>query len=88
MRRDSRPLFAAAGAVILVAFVGVGALGLLRYLRGYWLYRGFPPPKDPAYVSRPGTEQEISVASPALGGRSQQVLVYLPPGYSDDPGRR
>jgi enterochelin esterase-like enzyme len=66
----------------------VGALGLLRYLRGYWLYRGFPPPRDPAYVVQRGAEQEISVASPALGGRSQQVLVYLPPGYSDDPARR
>jgi enterochelin esterase-like enzyme len=35
-----------------------------------------------------GTEQEISVVSPALGGRSQQVLVYLPPGYSTEPARR
>src|SRR5438105_6687047 len=46
------------------------------------------PPQDPAFVTNAGTTQEISVASPALGGRSQQVVVYLPPGYSSDPTRR
>src|SRR5213079_3250993 len=30
----------------------------------------------------------ISVSSPALGGRNQQVVVYLPPGYASDPTRR
>jgi enterochelin esterase-like enzyme len=59
-----------------------------RYGWNYWLYRGFPPPKDPAYVTSTGTTQEISVSSRALGGRSQQVVVYLPPGYTSDPTRR
>ena len=65
-----------------------GALGVYRYTRNYWLYRGFPPPKDPAFVTTPGTTEEISVQSAALGGRSQQVEVYLPPGYASDPTRR
>src|SRR5262249_43236850 len=67
------------GSVVL--FVLVGGLGTFRYLRGFWLYRGFPPPRDPAYVQTPGTVQHFTVASPALGGRRQQVFVYLPPGY-------
>src|SRR4026208_903109 len=75
-----RPLLpAAVGAVLL--FLVVGALGLYRYLDSYWLYRGFPPPKDPAFVTQQGTMQTIHVASPAIGGRSEQVVVYLPPGY-------
>jgi enterochelin esterase-like enzyme len=71
-----------------VLFLAGGALGVYRYVRGYWLYRGFPPPKDPAFVATPGTTQEISVSSPALGGRNQQVVVYLPPGYESDQTRR
>ena len=60
----------------------------MRYLHGYWLYRGFPPPVDPAFVTASGTTQRISVASAALGGRRQEVLVYLPPGYAAHPHRR
>src|SRR5437763_915540 len=85
LRRTS--LVAAAGA-LLALFVAVGALGAYRYGYAYWLYRGFPPPRDPAFVTKTGTAQEISVTSPALGGRSQPVEVYLPPGYSDSPARR
>jgi enterochelin esterase-like enzyme len=70
------------------AFVAVGFVGVDRYGKNYWLYRGFPPPSDPAYVSQRGTVQQIKVASPALGGRSQSVYVYLPPGYSDHPNKR
>ena len=72
----------------LAGFLTVGAVGLWRYGWNYWLYRGFPPPKDPAFVTTAGTTQEISVSSPALGGRSQQVVVYLPPGYASNPTRR
>ena len=72
----------------LCAFVAVGFVGVDRYGRNYWLYRGFPPPSDPAYVSQRGTVQEIKLASPALGGRSQSVYVYLPPGYGDHPNKR
>ena len=76
---------AAAGAVLL--FLVVGALGLYRYLDSYWLYRGFPPPKDPAFVKQQGTIQTIHVTSPAIGGRSQQVVVYLPPDYAQSTQR-
>jgi enterochelin esterase-like enzyme len=69
-------------------FVAGGAVGVYRYGWNYWLYRGFPPPKDPAFVTTAGTTQEISVPSPALGGRTQQVVVYLPPGYASNPTRR
>jgi enterochelin esterase-like enzyme len=71
----------AAGATFLaVGFVGIG-----RHGRNYWLYRGFPPPHDPAFVKERGSVQHIKVASAALGGRSQDVYVYLPPGYSRHP---
>lgn len=72
----------------LCAFVAVGFVGVDRYARNYWLYRGFPPPSDPAYVSQRGTAEEIKVTSAALGGRSQPVYVYLPPGYRDHPNKR
>jgi enterochelin esterase-like enzyme len=73
---------------LLAVFLTVGAIGLVRYLRGYWLYRGFPPPADPAFVTARGTAERIAVTSAALGGRSQEVLVYLPPGYASHPRRR
>ena len=63
-------------------FLGGGALGAYRYLWNYWTYRGFAPTHDPAYVAHPGTEVTLHVTSPALGGRSQEVVVYLPPGYA------
>jgi enterochelin esterase-like enzyme len=79
----------AAMAVGLAAvFVAIGAVGVYRYARGFWLYRGFPPPNDPAFVASKGAAERIYVASPALGGRSQPVDVYLPPGYSSSPRRR
>ena len=79
----------ALGAALAAAlFVAGGAVGVYRYGWNYWLYRGFPPPKDPAFVTTAGTTQEISVSSPALGGRNQQVVVYLPPGYASNPTRR
>jgi enterochelin esterase-like enzyme len=75
-------------AVAAAAFLSVGLLGAARYVDNYWLYRGFAPPHDPAYVSQPGTSLTITVASRALGGRRQQVDVYLPPGYAQHPTRR
>jgi enterochelin esterase-like enzyme len=68
--------------------VAVGAVGIFRYVDNFWLYRGFPAPKEPAYVSVQGTKETISVASAALGGGHQQVIVYLPPGYASHPTRR
>ena len=73
---------------MVAAFVSVGLVGTVRYLNNFWLYRGYPPPKDPSFVTQPGTTQAISVASPALGGRRQQVIVYLPPGYAGQRRRR
>ena len=72
----------------LSAFLAVGAVGLYRYVEGYWLYRGFAPPRDPAYVHVHGTQQRFYLASAALGGRRQPVDVYLPPGYATHPHRR
>jgi enterochelin esterase-like enzyme len=87
-------------AVVAVVFIAGGLLGAFRYVRDYWLYRGFDPPRDPAYVvvrtdSRRtlvpvhrGQLIRTSVASPALGGAHQLVLVYLPPGYRPRSDRR
>jgi enterochelin esterase-like enzyme len=78
----SRGLVAAVLVTVLAAFVSVGMVGTYRYARAYWLYRGFSAPEEPSFVKRQGTIQDITVASPALGGRAQQVYVYLPPGYA------
>jgi enterochelin esterase-like enzyme len=75
-------------AALLAAFVVVGGLGLYRYVWNFWLYRGYAPPADPAFVTQAGTTTTLDVASRALGGRRQQVLVYLPPGYAAHPKRR
>jgi S-formylglutathione hydrolase FrmB len=75
-----------AGAVVL--FLAVGLIGLYRYLDGYWLYRGFPPPRDPAFVRQAGSFQTIHVRSAAIGERSQRVVVYLPPGYDQNATQR
>ena len=74
-----------AGALAL--FVAVGLAGLYRYVDSYWLYRGFAPPHDPAFVKEQGTLQTIEVPSAVIGGRSQQVVVYLPPGYAQSTQR-
>jgi enterochelin esterase-like enzyme len=76
------------GATAALAAIGAGLLGVYRYIDNYWLYRGFAPPKDPAYIVQKGTMTEFKVKSPALGGRSQPVDVYLPPGYADHPADR
>jgi enterochelin esterase-like enzyme len=71
----------------MVAFVGVGLLGVYRYVDNYWVYRGFAPPHDAAFVRVRGTSERFYLASPALGGRRQPVDVYLPPGYASHPRR-
>lgn len=65
-----------------------GLVGALHYVRNFWLYRGFPPPRDPAFVHQVGVAQRFLVRSPALGGRNQSVDVYLPPGYAGHPRQR
>jgi enterochelin esterase-like enzyme len=85
LRGASRgPLLGAA----LAAFLAVGLIGLYRYIDNYWLYRGFAPPSDPAYVHVRGTTTRFYLASAALGGRRQPIDVYLPPGYLTHPHRR
>ena len=75
-------------AAILAVFGALGGIGVYRYVDAYWLYRGFPPPKDAAWVRSHGHLQVIHIRSAALGDRSQQVLVYLPPGYARHPLKR
>jgi enterochelin esterase-like enzyme len=72
----------------LASFLAAGMLGAYRYLDNFWVYRGFAPPTDPAYVHRTGTTARFYLASPALGGRRQPVDVYLPPGYAEHPRER
>jgi enterochelin esterase-like enzyme len=72
----------------LAAFTAVGAIGVYRYVQNYWVYRGFAPPQDPAYVHTQGSTSRFYLVSPALGGRRQPVDVYLPPGYATHPHRR
>jgi len=90
-RRSPRSVarrFAPVAATLVGVFIAVGFVGVNRYGRNYWLYRGFPPPHDPAYVTQKGSTQQFKVVSAALGGRSQPVYVYLPPGYGDHPDKR
>src|SRR5262249_57730004 len=77
---------AALGA--LAAFLAVGVIGVYRYLDGYWLYRGFARPHDPAYVQVRGRAIRFDLTSAALGGRRQPIDVYLPPRYASHPHRR
>src|SRR5437867_6042579 len=70
------------------AFLGVGFVGVYRYVDAYWLYRGFARPHDPSFVRSHGRAIRIEVESAALGGRRQPVDVYLPPGYAAHPHER
>jgi enterochelin esterase-like enzyme len=74
--------------VATAAALTAGLAGVYRYLDNFWLYRGYPPPRDPAWVKERGAVQTIAVSSSAIGGRSQQVIVFLPPGYAAHPRRR
>lgn len=78
----------ALAAVSTCAFLAVGLLGARAYFDNFWVFRGFAPPRDPAFVGTPGTLQRIAVPSPALGGRAQEAYVYLPQGYSSSSQRR
>ncbi|TMM03700.1 MAG: hypothetical protein E6G02_09370 [Actinobacteria bacterium] len=86
--KGSRTLGWSVAVVATAAALTAGLAGVYRYLDNFWLYRGYPPPRDPAWVRERGTVQTIAVSSPAIGGRSQQVIVFLPPGYTAHPRRR
>jgi enterochelin esterase-like enzyme len=87
---ETRPrlLGPAALAGALAVFLSVGGYGVWRYADNFWLYRGFAPPHDPAFVQAQGTTTRFYVTSAALGGRRQPIDVYLPPGYTSHPLRR
>jgi enterochelin esterase-like enzyme len=73
---------------LLAFFLAFGGVAVYRYVDNFWLYRGFAPPRDPAWVAERGHTVRLYVTSAALGGRSQPVDVYLPPGYAAHPQRR
>jgi enterochelin esterase-like enzyme len=75
-------------AAALAAFLGVGLVGAHGYVGNFVRYRGFDPPREPAFVSQPGTLARVDVPSRALGGRKQEAYVYLPSGYAQQPSRR
>jgi len=73
---------------LLAFFLAFGAVAAYRYVDNFWLYRGFAPPRDPAWVAERGHTVRVYVSSAAIGGRTQPVDVYLPPGYAAHPHRR
>jgi enterochelin esterase-like enzyme len=72
----------------LAVFLGVGLVGAHGYVGNFVRYRGFDPPREPRFVSQPGTLVRVDVPSRALGGRKQEAYVYLPSGYAQHPSRR
>jgi enterochelin esterase-like enzyme len=86
-RTGLRTVARTATVALVVGVIGLGVLGRYHYFVNYWVYRGFAPPKDPAFAT-PGTAERFYVKSAALGGRSQPVDVYLPPGYAQSPLQR
>jgi len=87
-RAKRPPVAPAAFGAALAAFLAVGLLGARSYVDNFLQYRGFAPPREPAFVSLPGTTERLLVSSPALGGRRQEAYVYLPSGYAQHPRRR
>ena len=72
----------------LVVFLGVGLVGAHGYVGNFVRYRGFDPPREPRFVSQPGSLVRVDVPSRALGGRKQEAYVYLPSGYAQHRARR
>lgn len=67
-------------AGLTLLWLAVGGFGVYSYGANYYLYRGFPPPRDPPGVQA-GTLTSIKFRSAALGG-TRSYDVYLPPGYA------
>ncbi len=75
-------------AALLAGAIASGLLGLYGYVNQYLLYRGFGPPTPTVAPTLRGHIVKLDVSSRALGGRREQVLVYLPAGYAQHPARR
>jgi enterochelin esterase-like enzyme len=80
-----RPVFLAA---MLSAAIATGLLGLYGYVHQYTLYRGFGPPTPTVAPALRGQIVPLTIASRALGGARERILVYLPAGYAGHPSRR
>jgi enterochelin esterase-like enzyme len=76
------------GLLVLALWIGLGLFGTFRYVHGYWLFRGFPPPRTPAGLAK-GTRSTLHFHSVALH-HDRFADVYLPPGYRSQvaAGRR
>jgi hypothetical protein len=61
--------------IALALLVAGGLVGLYRYVDNYWLYRGYAPPKDPAWVVERGTTRTIAVSSPAAPAASPPIAI-------------
>ena len=77
MRLLSLILLAAAGALL-----SGGLAGVYRYLDSNVLHRGVGPPDALVPAAQQGTLTSFVLRSPAIGGRPERVLVYIPAGYS------
>jgi enterochelin esterase-like enzyme len=75
-------------AALLAGAIASGLLGLYGYVNQYLLYRGFGPPTPTVAPTLRGDIVKLDVSSRALGGRREQMLVYLPAGYAQHPARR
>jgi enterochelin esterase-like enzyme len=89
------------GLVVLgFGFLAFGVSGMTEYIATFVGYRGYPVPHQASTIiagsgssSRTvpvpfGTVQTLEVAGPALGGRRDSVIVFLPPGYYVSEHRR
>ena len=81
-----RTRVALAGAAVAIAALGIA--GFARYVHDYVLYRGFGPPVASVQPAIQGQIVTLAFRSPALGGRTERALVYLPAAYRKQPHER
>jgi enterochelin esterase-like enzyme len=72
-------------AAVALMLLAPGAYGAYSYLHAYDLYRGFPPPREPASIPH-GRLEQLSFYSHALR-QERKYLAYLPPGYDSGSAR-
>jgi enterochelin esterase-like enzyme len=75
-------------ACLAAAVIALGLVLFASYVRDYVLYRGFGPPKALVAPVARGTIVSLAFPSPALGGRTERALVYLPAAYRTQPQLR